>query len=179
MKVGLVKPIVVLALGVIAMGITACGSGGGSTSYLTTVMLAPVGTTQAVTSTVLASGNTSDPAVAVSIQSTLYPGTLTPSPVTIKSTTISYAKTINSPASAPATLPEQAGPTGTIASGSTVAFPFVVASGIFKDNLVTASGFVPGGQKWEYFVTYHFNAIEDFSKRDFTFSVAGGTITFQ
>lgn len=169
-----------IVLSLIALTLWGCGSGsGGSTSYLNTVTLSPSGTTSDTTSTVSVSGNTSDPAVSVSIVSTPNPKAVTPSPVTIHTTTISYRKTSNSPLTAPDTLPTQSGPVGNIPPGATVPFSFVVASGIFKDNLVTNSGFVPGGPKWEYFVTFEFNGTEDYTKNDVSFTAPGGKITFQ
>ncbi|HEY4745349.1 MAG TPA: hypothetical protein VIH45_11865 [Desulfuromonadaceae bacterium] len=180
MKAMLVKPIAMCGLAIMLLGMTACGNNGGSTSYFKTVTVAPVGTLPNTTSTVLASNNTSDTAVTVTLQSTAYAGITTPSPVTITRSTIHYAKDATfSPGTAPATLPDQDGPRGQILPGGTLALPFDTAAGIFKDNLVSSSGFVPGGPKWRYFVTYSFSATEDYTNTSASFTVPGGAITFQ
>jgi len=176
MKAIFARPVVILGLMISMMGLTACGSGGGSTSYFKTVTISPQTVSIIPDSTVLASGNTSDAAVTVTLQSTPYPGMTNPSPVTIKSSFIRYTKI--SPAAA-AVIPDQlGGPAGPIPSGSATVFSFVTASGILKDTLVN-SGFVPGVQKWQYYVTYYFTATEDYTNTSLAFSVPGGTITFQ
>lgn len=178
MKTSLIRIIVTMMLTISSFGISACGSGSGSTSYFKTVTVAPVGTVASTTSTVLQSGNTSDVFVTVTLQSTAYPDVVKPSPVTVVSSTIRYYKTGNSPSYAPATLPDQAGPAGQIPAGGSLVFSFDTASGIFKNNLVANSGFV-SGQPWQYNVRYYFSLVEDYTNTTITSIVDGGTITFQ
>ena len=178
MKAKFIKSTMLLVLAIYLMGISACGSGSGSTSYFKTVTVTPVGTVASTTSTVLPSGNTSDAAVTVTLQSTAYSNVTKPSPVTVVSSTIRYYKTGNSPSYAPATLPDQPGPAGQIPAGGSLAFSFDTASGIFKNNLVANSGFV-SGQPWQYKVMYYFNLVEDYTNTAITSIVDGGTITFQ
>ncbi len=139
--------------------------------------VAPVGTIADATSTVLATGNTADTST-VTLPSTAYTG-VTGSPVTVQSSTIRYYKTSDSPSTAPATLTDQPGPAGQIPSGSSLAFTFTTASVLFKNNLVSNSGFVPGVSVWRYTVEYFFTLKEDFTNTTVTSIVNGGTITFQ
>lgn len=184
MKATFAKTVVMLGFMIGMMGISACGSGSGGTTYGNTVTLGqPVVSTQrTVASVAVPPAVQADAApVTVTITSTPYPGVITPSPVTIKSSKITYLKTSNSPAAAPATLPDQIGATGQILSGGSLALTMNVATSSFiKNVLVGQNNFVPGGgQVWEYFVTYYFTAVEDFTNNNLSFSVAGGTVSFQ
>lgn len=156
-----------------------CGSSGGSTSYFSTVTLTPtVLDPQNTTSIVLLAGNLNDTFRSVAIQSAPYGNPLTPSPTTVTLTKIVYTKTANSP-SAPKIDDQLQNYTVNIPSGGIRNFSINVASGIFKDNLVSLYGFGPGSTVWEYYITYYFTAIEDYTNKAESFSVAGGSITFR
>lgn len=166
----------ILLCAVINCAMFGCGGAGGSTtSTLQTVYLTSSPNTDRLEADVrtgnsctTGGGSYLSESVGISVTSTAYPNTVTPSPITIQSISISYqgynADAIAHP------LPVQYDTGGTVLPGTTV-FNVKVAPDILKYDMVMNRGFsLCSADYWEYYAVITFSGIENFSNKSFTFS---------
>lgn len=154
-----------------------CGAGaGGSSSSLESVYLTSSPVTDRLEADILTGnscttggGSYATETVGITVSSTAYPNTITPSPVTIQQISISYSPYTDVAKTHP--IPVQYDTGGTILPGSTTTFNVKVAPDNLKYYLVNTSGFQTcSADYWEYYAVITFSGIENFSKKSVSFT---------